>query len=187
MSNEIEESALYHHPADLTATERRQGYKLSGPELLFVLEYLVDFNPGRAFDTIYASRGGDPLTHGRRLLSHPRIAAAVAAEVSEQGKHLFLKKEAIVARAWAEATDMTVKQSARIRALALCAQLTGAVHQTPEDRAMPSISIHVTDNHGVIAQQRLPDGTSSSQRMTLIGETEIIEPVEVPRGDGKKE
>lgn len=145
--------AIQQHLASIE--DRRAGYGLTQQEMAFVLDYLVDFDAERAYSSYYLMDDGeDPYTSSKRLLAQPLVQGAIAAEIAEQGRLLFLSKEAIVARTWQEAINPRAKPGERLKALELTAKLVGVLSDKKDDTPQPGLNITISDPKNIVVERK---------------------------------
>lgn len=123
--------------------DRRKQYNISPEELVFVLEFITDLDCERAVMATY-QMDDEERPSGQKLISDPRISQAIASEIAAQGERLFLKKEAILARVWAEAINPRSKPSERLKALEIAARMIGSLDFERSPMA-PSVNVTITD------------------------------------------
>lgn len=134
-------------PTDKIQTDllaRRKEYNLSSQETAFVQEFLLDFDAERAYASTHEIMDSSDLLEGKKLSLKPHILSAVSSELRAQGERLFLKKEAILARVWAEALNMYAKTNERLKALEMAARMIGSLDYEKSANP-PSINISITD------------------------------------------
>lgn len=140
---------------------RAAEYGISVEDMLFVLDYIVDLNPGTAYIN-QVNPEESPVKafrEGRRILSRADISKAVTSEINKIGNSLGVTREVVLARAWTEAIDITSKASDRIRALDLVARMIGAAEPDPNSGKSvgPVLQIVVNDPRSVMAKRKDPE------------------------------
>lgn len=145
------------------ATLDRQNRELAPPEVKFVLEYLVDFDPVRAYGAVYGVRSNATVV-AKRLLADPAVMRRVALELEAHGRELFLKKEAILYCIWTEALNQNNKTADRLKAMELAARMIGALdHRNAGE--VPKVNITIIDPTHVIVKGETADGQTVQQEI----------------------
>jgi len=129
---------------DSDLLKRREEYNITPQEFLFVQEYLVDFDIERAYLATHEAETSNDLVEGRKIVNRPGVITAVSSELRAQGERLFLRKEAILARVWAEALNMAAKTTERLKALEMAARMIGSLDYEKSAHP-PNININITD------------------------------------------
>ena len=138
-------------------------YGITMPQMLFVMDYIIDFEPGRPYTLHIDSDIPDTgvARHlGKAMLARPEVARAVAAEVTRVGNHLNITRETLIARVWAEALDTRSKAAERLKALELLGKMIGATEFDPnagKDNG-PKLTVIVNDPRNVMVKSEDKNG-----------------------------
>lgn len=147
---------------------RRAAYDLDKDELRFVIEYVVDCDPGRAYAAVFAFTE-DPTVLGKKMLNRPMVTRAVVAEMNAVGAEVAkITKNALMLRFWQEATNPGAKPAERLKALEALARMKGDL-EPREDNKAPSVNVTFVDNR--TTEVRMEDIMSDAQEVKVLDNT----------------
>ena len=161
MSNEVEAIAAVKAES---VESRALRYGVTMPQMMFVLDYITDFNCSRAYLNTLGDTDGtqvnDARLFGKMELSKPEVAKAISSEITYLGSQLCLKRETLMARAWAEALEPANKAGERLKALELLAKMIGASDFNPDEGKDkgPRLTITINDPKNITTKVEKPTG-----------------------------
>lgn len=105
---------------------------LSEPETLFVIEYLSDHRPDRAYSVVFGTPILASMEPGKALLKKPDVQRIISEIYHQIGQALVITEHSIIAKLWEIANDAMSKKGEQIKALELIAKMKNLVKSVKE-------------------------------------------------------